>query len=117
MPYKNAHDRKEASSRYYYANKDYYLKRNQRYRKEISKYVNEIKEGNPCTDCGRFYPYYVMDFDHLEGTDKIADVNYLRNSQKIEKLKLEIEKCEVVCSNCHRERTHQRLQNREKTIR
>jgi hypothetical protein len=63
----------------------------------------------PCTDCGRKYPYYVMQFDHLPGTLKIAEVAYLaRTGVGEDKLRKEMAKCEVVCANCHCIRTHKR---------
>ena len=66
------------------------------------KLVRQAKD-KPCADCGVFYPYYVMDFDHING-DKVDNVSQL-NKFTLEKLRAEIAKCEVVCSNCHRERT------------
>lgn len=82
-------------------------KNNQRYVESIRQLVRLEKE-RPCADCGRRYPYYVMDFDHVRGK-KEGDVGRIASSSKsIEKVKKEIAKCEVVCSNCHRERTHKR---------
>lgn len=62
----------------------------------------------PCTDCGNRFPYYVMDFDHLDPSTKLADIGRGPRQWSLAKLQAEIDKCEVVCSNCHRERTHQR---------
>lgn len=74
--------------------------------------MGTFKEG-PCTDCGGSFPPYVMDFDHLPGTKKTLAVSYLANhgSGKA-KLLAEIAKCELVCANCHRIRTHTRKKNR-----
>lgn len=56
-------------------------------------------------DCGVPYPYYVMEFDHRDPSQKLANIGrLLGNSWK--RLKDEIAKCDVVCANCHRERTH-----------
>jgi hypothetical protein len=71
-------------------------------------YVQALKNSTPCTDCRKLYPYYVMDFDHLEGSDKLNNVNYLSYTGRIKALKIEIAKCEIVCSNCHRARTYRR---------
>jgi len=59
----------------------------------------------PCADCGNKYPPYVMDFDHVRGVKSfsIAQTSY---TKPLRDLKREIEKCEVVCANCHRIRTH-----------
>lgn len=76
---------------------------------EIYKVINEVKSG-PCTDCGgRFHPV-AMDFDHVEG-DKIDSIAWMihRRSASLEEVLAEIEKCQLVCSNCHRVRTFRRL--------
>lgn len=66
----------------------------------------------PCADCGVQYNPWVMDFDHL-GEKKFTIANgYHKN---LETVKAEIAKCEVVCSNCHRERTYHRIHTPFKT--
>ena len=59
----------------------------------------------PCADCGRSYPYYVMDFDHVKGS-KVCGVARLVTTRNKGAVLREIDKCEVVCANCHRMRTH-----------
>jgi hypothetical protein len=47
-----------------------------------------------------------MDFDHVSG-DKVDDVCRLMfDTGKWERILTEIAKCELVCANCHRIRTH-----------
>jgi hypothetical protein len=46
-----------------------------------------------------------MDFDHRPGAKKRAVVSDLLNSPRLLEEAL---KCDVVCANCHRERTHRR---------
>lgn len=67
-------------------------------------------KNKPCADCKQTFPYYVMDFDHVRGK-KLASVSktYANGPRFI---KREIAKCDVVCANCHRIRTHQRKQLR-----
>ena len=74
----------------------------------LARYIKEIKEKNPCIDCKIWYPYYVMDFDHVRGR-KHKNVSELIDSLSKKKIDEEIAKCEIVCSNCHRVRTHDRL--------
>lgn len=71
-------------------------------------YLKEIKESNPCTDCGEYYPFYVMHFDHLPGTLKRSNISSMQSWSK-KSLAEEIEKCELVCANCHASRTYNRL--------
>jgi hypothetical protein len=63
----------------------------------------------PCADCGHRYPAPCMDFDHVRGRKKFAVGQCL--SLKLSTLKKEIAKCDVVCANCHRLRTHRRRKN------
>lgn len=117
MAYRNPEDQKTASRKHYQVHKTRYLERNKKYRKVISEYVNKIKEDAACADCAKNYPYYVMDFDHLENEDKVGIVSYFSKTGRIGALKKEILKCEVVCANCHRYRTHERqLQKRKEAI-
>ena len=61
----------------------------------------------PCVDCGRRYPHYVMDLDHVRG-EKIECVGAMAKSWSTGRARMEAEvaKCEAVCSNCHRERSY-----------
>ena len=69
--------------------------------------VDRLKDG-PCRDCGGRFPRYVMDWDHVRG-EKVSEVAKMRNSNApIERILDEIAKCDLVCSNCHRIRTHTR---------
>lgn len=54
----------------------------------------------PCTDCGDVFHYSQMDFDHVRG-EKIDVVSHMSSKE----IPLEAAKCDVVCANCHRERT------------
>jgi hypothetical protein len=68
--------------------------------------MDSLKEGIPCADCGRTYPTYVMEWDHLPDTIKtlvLADARRAAFSKK--RILAELEECELVCANCHRERT------------
>lgn len=69
-------------------------------------YVNEIKLRLGCTDCGYKEHPAALDFDHVTNT-KTANVSKMM-FYTMEKLTNEINKCEVVCSNCHRIRTTKR---------
>ena len=99
--------------KYYQDNRQRQLKlaliRKQRYYKEKRDYIIKLTDV-PCADCGKRYPYYVMDFDHKKFSDKIADVSrmFTRN-WSLDKIKAEVKKCEVVCANCHRIRTYSKM--------
>ena len=69
-----------------------------------------VLKSNSCMDCGRQYPHYCMDFDHREGVTKTACVSRMVTNKPWHKIASEIAKCDLVCSNCHRIRTHERRQ-------
>lgn len=70
-------------------------------RKEKQDYVRHLKSSTPCADCSQFYPPAVMEFDHLDPSLKFKGVNRMLG-QGLKKLQDEINKCELVCANCHR---------------
>lgn len=76
--------------------------------KEARKWLQDLKEQTPCADCGLYYPWYVMDFDHVG--KKTAEISDLRHRATKERILREIAQCQLVCSNCHRIRTHKRKQ-------
>lgn len=112
MPFKDAEAQREYLRQHYKNNLQLYKDRatesNRKRRERIMTVVREAKS-SPCVDCGVKYPPYVMHFDHLDPETKTADVSQLtRSGRRIEIILAEIEKCELVCANCHAERTHQR---------
>jgi hypothetical protein len=97
----------------YENNKEKYINRakvdGKRKRKEIRLLLDQYKKDVPCYDCGKIFPTYCMDFDHITGkTISISDIQRYKASKKtiLNKLK----KCEIVCAICHRIRTHDRNQ-------
>jgi hypothetical protein len=109
MPYKDVAKRRECSRRHYRRNKAAYKARAKRYtalqRKKLSAIVADLKS-KPCADCGRSFPSVCMDFDHKDPGTKEANIaDAVDSAWSIAHLLKEIEKCDVVCSNCYRIRT------------
>jgi hypothetical protein len=77
-----------------------------------SRAIVQQAKDKPCADCGVRYPYYVMEFDHLDSEAKQFNVSAGVTRVSLRRLIEEIAKCDVVCANCHAERTHQRKQSR-----
>jgi hypothetical protein len=77
-------------------------------RVEWRRRMNEIKS-RPCTDCANRFPPHVMDFDHMDGSEKVLNLAaMMRRNFSWSTIKAEIAKCELVCANCHRMRTYRR---------
>jgi len=79
--------------------------RNKARHKERRDLIWERKSA-PCADCGVMYPPWVMQFDHVRGK-KLKHVSKMMG-HKVGTIRSELDKCEVVCANCHAERSHQR---------
>ena len=73
--------------------------------RRINKALVETAKSRPCADCGGCFPTFVMDFDHARGK-KIGNVAHMKTNATTAALAAEIAKCDVVCANCHRMRTH-----------
>lgn len=73
---------------------------------EIRRRLTALKLERGCMDCGyRTHPA-ALDFDHARG---VKSVNLSQISEKYWSVVAhEIEKCDVVCANCHRVRTTKR---------
>jgi hypothetical protein len=87
--------------------KDKHAARTRDKRNKISKYIQEYKSKHKCADCKEDYPYWIMEFDHL-GNKDFTISHFRTKGYTIAQVKKEIKKCEVVCSNCHRNRTFNR---------
>jgi len=87
--------------------KDYkWRKREENYRRVVKEYF--VKG---CVDCGE-NNVRVLEFDHVRGRKRkvgkrgLEGVSYMiRHGYKWNTIKREIDKCEVRCRNCHKERT------------
>jgi hypothetical protein len=92
---------------HYKANRSKYIEkaklRNIEQSKVNASFLIEYLKNHPCVDCGED-DIVVLEFDHQQ--DKLATVSELsREGYSLAKLRAEINKCEVVCANCHRRRT------------
>lgn len=81
-------------------------------RKKILNFLHEYKQNLGCMDCGEDYPYWMLDFDHVHGEKLFLLSGSWSGGMNMDAILKEIEKCEVVCSNCHRNRTHMRFTGR-----
>jgi hypothetical protein len=94
------------TKQHYVMNKQSYLDKAKRHRMNLSKRVRKLKE-KPCADCQVQYPFYVMQFDHLQ--NKNFNISKLDKSWTA--IQQEILKCDIVCANCHSIRTYKRYHN------
>jgi len=94
MSYKTAEKRNEYAAKYRAAK-----------RTKLFSYLLE----HPCVECGEDDPV-VLEFDHLPEFEKSFEIGraVTSSTRSWESILIEMEKCEVVCCNCHRRRTFKR---------
>lgn len=105
-----------------YCNKEFqYFRKSSTYRKSCYECIPEGKENdaslirrlikkkaveyknNECYICKKQFPYSVYDFHHLDPTKKDFGLGDKTSTVKWDKVKDEIDKCILVCANCHRQ--------------
>lgn len=84
-------------------------RRNER---KLNQEIRHIKETTPCARCDQKFPYYCVDFDHLDESQKVCDINKLMWRASRERVMQEIAKCQVLCKLCHAIVTHERQEQR-----
>jgi len=109
---KSCYNRKRKSKEHYNKYKNEYLERiNKRKAIKINenrqKLLEYFKE-HSCIKCGETNPI-VLEFDHRDEKDKKRGIATMMTSYNWETILVEIEKCDVLCANCHRIRTSQQF--------
>lgn len=95
---------RERSKVHYRANKEIYLEKKKLFGRRTQEQVNRFKAEKGCIDCPERDPR-CLDMDHLDPLTKVGNVGKLARDWSFERLKTELDKCVVRCSNCHRKRT------------
>jgi hypothetical protein len=94
--------------------RDWYGRNKERHKEAVAQIRRITTEANqsivraakdrPCADCGGYFPPYVLDLDHVRG-EKVGNISRMVSGATQAAVRAEIAKCDVVCANCHRERT------------
>lgn len=76
--------------------------------------ANKIKAieylGGQCKQCGGVFHPSVYDFHHRNPKEKEIGISVIKG-RKWENIQTELDKCDLLCSNCHRE-IHYNLENK-----
>lgn len=92
---------KSMKDKHYNTNKTRYLERNRKRKKEKREWWLNLKNTLSCKNCGISH-VAVLDFHHRDPTEKEFTISNFYRIYEKKKILLELEKCDVLCSNCHR---------------
>jgi len=88
--------------KHYEANRPALIAKARERKKETLNRFREYKKGLSCSICGENHPA-TLDFHHKNAEDKEVSVSQaVANGWTWNRILKEIEKCDVLCSNCHR---------------
>lgn len=81
------------------------IKERNRLRAKLTRlWLNEIKLQRGCKVCGYKKDARALQFDHRDPSEKLFDVSQMKNCARW-KIMDEVEKCDVLCANCHATKT------------
>lgn len=107
---------KARSKQYYFKNQVKHKLKVKERRKQLvnnnRKLMLDLLKESKCKDCGN-KDFRVFEFDHLR--DKKSNISEMLRSPWPDILK-EIQKCEIVCANCHKLRTIKRSNSYRNTL-
>jgi hypothetical protein len=81
---------------HYQRNKARRQAQNKRRQVEFMAWYTGLKAGKACTDCGDEFHPAAMQWDHLPGETKTADLSFLARRGSRDRVLEEIAKCELV---------------------
>lgn len=105
---RNAYDRQYYAERGRAARRERARSRDQR----AQAWMNSLKDGVPCADCGEVFPAPLMHWDHLPGYAKLGAISSIMRRKRTSVFD-ELKKCQLVCANCHAIRTARRRRRQQ----
>lgn len=105
---------RRASKAYYQANREKHaaviMAQKRRTIRASRDLLLEYLRTHGCADCGETDPV-ILELDHVRGVKTACVTKMISSGYRWESVMKEIEKCEVVCVNCHRRRTFKRCRS------
>ena len=102
MPILDPIKRREYRRKWYAKNRKSEIGHVKRRKLEIRKWLKEYKKTLKCSRCSENHPA-TIDFHHKDKSEKDQDISYfVAFGYSIDRIKREIEKCDILCANCHR---------------
>jgi NAD-dependent dihydropyrimidine dehydrogenase PreA subunit len=76
-----------------------------RSKRKLKDWIRTHKDGALCLDCEHTYPQYVLEWHHRNPAEKRFEVG---QAQSKTAALAEMDKCDLLCANCHRIRTYRK---------
>ena len=110
MPFKNKEYRLIYRRKWYAKNKESEKNHVKRRKLKIKRWLQDYKKNLKCFKCSENHPA-TLEFHHKEGNKKEKSIaQMVADGISINKILLEIRKCDVLCSNCHRKEHYKKQQ-------
>ena len=94
---------REYQNKHYKTNNYYYKNKASLRNNFLSNFLIRVKRLRGCENCGE-KRWWVLDFHHINSDTKLFNVaTCISFGYSMNKIKNEIRKCVVLCSNCHRD--------------
>ena len=74
--------------------------------RNFKKLAVEYKGGS-CEDCGTIDHQAIYDFHHMNPDEKDFNISKVRATSWSKKIENELDKCLLLCANCHRKRHYE----------
>ncbi len=102
MPYLDKAKQRKSQRKHYASHQKVELAKRMRRKKEIRDWFQALKEEQVCSRCGE-NETCCLEYHHRNPSKKIKHVaNMIRDGNGKMSILVEIEKCDLVCANCHR---------------
>ena len=102
MPYTNKEDARRCSREWYARNKQNEVERARKRKQQLLEWIQTFKTALKCLRCPENHPA-CLDFHHRNPNEKdISISNAVANGWSKLRILKEIDKCDVLCANCHR---------------
>lgn len=75
-------------------------------------FIKRVKTMFGCSVCGYNKSSVALHFDHIDVSTKYLEISRMY-SANVQTLKNEMRKCQILCANCHAERTQEQRDNGE----
>jgi hypothetical protein len=112
MPRRDKEKNREYQRKWYKKNRELQIARNKANKRGKYEWFREYKKKLACIICGENHPA-TLDFHHRNPKYKEGNLAaVMSHNLSLENIIAEIEKCDVLCSNCHR-KLHYELKERE----